>query len=241
MTERITADHLSRLAIVYVRQSSPGQVQNNRESTRRQYAMTERARAFGWPEQLIETIDGDLGMSGAVAGLRRGFDQLCRKVELGQVGAVFGIEMSRLSRNQVEWVHLVDLCCRTGTLIVEDSHVYTPGRNDDDLILGIKGAVNASELSIIKSRLLGGAAQQGSVESLYSIFRPATCWPVRTLVRIRTSRSGMRSSVYSALFRRRGRLVRRRNFCVTPGFAFRFAGLVACVGRRRTTAVFRPC
>ena len=137
MIERITADQLSRSAVIYVRQSTPGQVRNNRESTRRQYALTQRAQEFGWPESRIETIDGDLGMTGSVAGMRRGFEQLCRKIALGEVGAVFGIEVSRLARNTVEWFQLLDLCRRSDTVIVEDSHVYAPGRNDDDLVLGI--------------------------------------------------------------------------------------------------------
>ena len=135
--ERITPDHLSRLAMVYVRQSSPGQVQTNRESTQRQYALAQRAQEFGWPQARIETIDGDLGMTGAVAGLRQGFDQLCRRIAQGEVGAVFGIEVSRLARNTVEWFQLLDLCRRSDTVIVEDSHVYAPGRNDDDLVLGL--------------------------------------------------------------------------------------------------------
>ena len=167
MTERITAEQLSRLAIVYVRQSSPGQVKSNRESTRRQYALVQRAREFGWPEGRIETIDGDLGMTGSVAGLRRGFDRLCRKIAVGDVGAVFGIEVSRLARNTVEWFQLLDLCRRSDTVIVEDSHVYAPGRNDDDLVLGIKGTVSASELSIIKARLQGGKRNKAMRGALY--------------------------------------------------------------------------
>ena len=137
MTDRIKAEQLSRLAIVYVRQSSPGQVQNHRESTQRQFALVHRAREICWPEGRVETIDGDLGMSGAVAGLRRGFDQLCRKIALGDVGAVFGIEVSRLARNTVEWFQLLDLCRRSNTVIVEDSHVYATGRNDNNLLLGL--------------------------------------------------------------------------------------------------------
>ena len=167
MTERITAEQLSRLAIVYVRQSSPGQVKTNRESTQRQYALVQRAREFGWPEDRIETIDGDLGMTSSVAGLRRGFDQLCRKIAKGDVGAVFGIEVSRLARNTVEWFQLLDLCRRSRTVIVEDAHVYAPGRNDDDLVLGIKGTVSASELSIIKARLDGGKRNKAMRGALY--------------------------------------------------------------------------
>ena len=168
MTDRITAEQLSRLAIVYVRQSSPGQVRNHRESTERQYALEERAREFGWPEGRVETIDGDLGMSGAVAGRRRGFDQLCRQIAVSDVGAVFGIEVSRLARNTVEWFQLLDLCRRSNTVIVEDSHVYAPGRNDDDLMLGIKGTISASELSIIKARLEGGKRNKAMRGALYS-------------------------------------------------------------------------
>ena len=167
MIERITADQLSRTAVIYVRQSSPGQIRNNRESTLRQYALTRRAREFGWPESRIETIDGDLGMTGSVAGMRRGFEQLCRRIALGEVGAVFGIEVSRLARNTVEWFQLLDLCRRSDTVIVEDSHVYAPGRNDDDLVLGIKGTVSASELSIIKARLDGGKRNKAMRGALY--------------------------------------------------------------------------
>lgn len=168
MTERITTEQLSRLAVVYVRQSSPGQVQNNRESTRRQYGLVRRARDLGWPEAGIETIDGDLGMGGGVAGSRRGFEQLCRKIALGEVGGIFGIEVSRLARNTVEWFQLLDLCRRSNTVIIEDSHVYAPGRNDDDLVLGIKGTVSASELSIIQARLDGGKRNKALRGALYS-------------------------------------------------------------------------
>ena len=168
MTDRITDEQLSRLAIVYVRQSSPGQVRNHRESTERQYALEQRAREFGWPEGRVETIDGDLGMSGAVAGWRRGFDQLCRQIALSDVGAVFGIDVSRLARNTVEWFQLLDLCRRSNTVIVEDSHVYAPGRNEDDLVLGIKGTISASELSITKARLYGGKRNKAMRGALYS-------------------------------------------------------------------------
>ncbi|MCY4498477.1 MAG: recombinase family protein [Rhodospirillaceae bacterium] len=168
MTERITADQLSRLAIVYVRQSTLGQVQNHRESTERQYALAQRAQEFGWPEARIETIDGDLGMSGAVAGRRHGFDELCLKIARSDVGAVFGIEVSRLARNTVEWFQLLDLCRRNNTVIVEDSQVYAPGRNDDDLVLGIKGTVSSAELTIIRARLQGGARNKAMRGALFT-------------------------------------------------------------------------
>lgn len=168
MTERITAEQLSRLAIVYVRQSTPGQVRDHRESTDRQYALAQRAQEFGWPEARIETIDGDLGMSGEIPGRRHGFDQLCFKIARGDVGAVFGIEVSRLARNTVEWFQLLDLCRRNDAVIVEDSQVYAPGRNDDDLVLGIKGAVSSAELSIIRARLQGGTRNKAMRGALFS-------------------------------------------------------------------------
>ena len=160
MTERNTAEQLSRLAIVYVRQSSPGQVKTNRESTQRQYALVQRAQEFGWPEGRIETIDGDLGMTGSVAGLRRGFHRLCRKIAMGDVGAVFGIEVSRLARNTLEWFQLLDLCSWGGTVIVEDAHVYAPGRNDDDLVLGI---LCCAQHKIPKRRPISSAFLRGSL------------------------------------------------------------------------------
>ena len=168
MTDRITAEQLSRHALVYVRQSTPRQVLEHRESTQRQYALEQRAREFGWPEDRIETVDGDLGMTGSVAGLRRGFDQLCRRIALGGVGAVFGIEVSRLARNTLEWFQLLDVCRRSNTVIVEDSQVFAPGRDDDDLILGIKGTVSASELSIINARLDGGKRYKAERGALYA-------------------------------------------------------------------------
>lgn len=167
MTDRITADQLSRFAIVYVRQSSPGQVQHHRESTDRQYALARRAQEFGWPEARIETIDGDLGMSGEVPGRRHGFSQLCLKIARGDVGAVFGIEVSRLARNTVEWFQLLDLCRRNNTVIVEDNQVYAPGRNDDDLVLGIKGTVSSAELTLIRARLQGGKRNKAMRGALY--------------------------------------------------------------------------
>ena len=154
MTDRITAEQLSRSALVYVRQSTPRQVLEHRESTERQYALEQRAREFGWPEDRIETVDGDLGMTGSVAGLRRGFDHLCRRISLGGVGAVFGIEVSRLARNTVEWFQLLDLCRRSNTVIVEDTHVYAPGRNDDDLVLGILCRVSHKIPYVVQSFML---------------------------------------------------------------------------------------
>ena len=109
---KLGARHLERLAAVYVRQSTPKQVRGNRESGRRQYGLVERAVEMGWARDRIRTIDGDQGQgAGAAAkGTRSGFDELCRLLALDQVGGVFGIEVSRLARNTVEWFQLLDLC-----------------------------------------------------------------------------------------------------------------------------------
>ena len=150
-----------------MRQLTPWQVQHHQESTLRQRGLVQRAQEFGWPDDRIETIDGDLGTTGAIAGIRQGFEELCRRIARGDVGAVFGIEVSRLSRNTLEWFQLLDFCRRSSTVIVEDSHVYAPGRNDDDLVLGIKGTISASELTIIKARLDGGKRHKAERGALY--------------------------------------------------------------------------
>lgn len=134
---KITDRHLSRLAVVYVRQSTPKQVLDNRESTARQYGLAERAVEMGWSPDRVQTIDSDLGQSAATQGTRSGFQQLCRLLALDRVGGVFGIEVSRLARNTLEWFQLLDLCRVHEVALVEDSVVYLPSRNDDELTLGI--------------------------------------------------------------------------------------------------------
>ena len=131
---KITADHLTRRACVYIRQSTPGQVQHNRESQRRQYALVDRARALGWQD--IDVIDADLGMS--ASGTRRaGFDQLLRAVCTGQVGAVFSIDASRLARNGREWHTLLEFCSVIGALLIDADTVYDPHVSNDRLLLGM--------------------------------------------------------------------------------------------------------
>ena len=135
--EKISTRHLERRALIYVRQSTPGQVVSNRESANRQYALANDARALGWRDALIETIDADQGRSGSQAGERKGFARLQDEVAHGRVGAVFGLEVSRLARNSVEWFQLLDWCRMTDTLLVEGEQIYAPARHDDSLVLGI--------------------------------------------------------------------------------------------------------
>ena len=136
---KIGARQLERLAVVYVRQSTPKQVLENRESTARQYGLTERAVEMGWSRERVRIIDSDLGQSaGAGArGTRQGFAELCRLITLDRVGGVFGIEVSRLARNTVEWFQLLDLCRAGEVALIENRSVYLPSRDDDELVLGL--------------------------------------------------------------------------------------------------------
>ena len=117
--QKITAAHLSRLAYLYVRQSTLRQVFENTESTQRQYALRDRAIALGWPLDRIVVIDCDLGQSGASGADREGFQRLVSEVGLGRVGIVLGLEVSRLARNSTDWHRLLEICAITDTLILD--------------------------------------------------------------------------------------------------------------------------
>jgi DNA invertase Pin-like site-specific DNA recombinase len=114
---KIGVSHLARAAYVYLRQSSPAQVEHNRESTQRQYALVSKATALGWPSQQIVVIDEDLGVSGSGIVERNGFARLTAEVALRHVGIVLGLEVSRLARNNADWYRLLDLCGLTDTFI----------------------------------------------------------------------------------------------------------------------------
>lgn len=152
----VQAAHLSRRAYVYVRQSTLHQVAENQESTRRQYALRDRAEALGWPAALIEVIDCDQGISGATTADREGFQRLVTEVSLGHAGIVLGLEVSRLARNCSDWHRLVELCAMTGTLILDQDGLYDPASFNHQLVLGIKGFMSAVELGVLRARLRGG-------------------------------------------------------------------------------------
>ena len=137
MNPKITLDHLGRGAVVYVRQSTMGQVAENTESQRRQYALAESARTMGFASVVI--IDDDLGRSGSGTIERPGFQKLVASVCTRSVGAVFCIEASRLARNGRDWHHLIDLCALVGTLVVDPDGTYDPRLVNDRLLLGLKG------------------------------------------------------------------------------------------------------
>ena len=155
-TTKIGASHLSRAAYVYLRQSSPAEVEHNRESTQRQYALVSKAAALGWPAQHVIVIDEDLGLSGAGVVERSGFARLTAEVALGHVGIVLGLEVSRLARNNADWYRLLDLCGLTDTLIGDADGIYHPAMFNDRLLLGLKGTMSEAELHVLRARLNGG-------------------------------------------------------------------------------------
>jgi DNA invertase Pin-like site-specific DNA recombinase len=156
VSTKIGAVHLGRDAYVYVRQSTLTQVQHHTESLARQYELRERAVALGWDAHQVKVIDADLGRSGSETTAREGFKELVADVGLGHVGIIFGIEVSRLARNNADWYQLLDLCALTNTLIADSDGVYHPGDFNDRLVLGLKGTMSEAELHLIRSRLTAG-------------------------------------------------------------------------------------
>jgi len=154
--EKITERHRQRRAVVYVRQSSPGQLERNTESTARQYALRERAVALGWPAGSVAVVDEDTGRSGATTHGRLGFKELVADVGLGNVGLILALEVSRFARSSADWHQLIDLCALTGTLIADSDGIYAPGDFNDRLLLGLKGTMSEAELHLIRARLDGG-------------------------------------------------------------------------------------
>ncbi|MCY4629209.1 MAG: recombinase family protein, partial [Acidobacteria bacterium] len=153
--QKVAAAHLRRAAFLYVRQSTLRQVFENAESTRRQYALRERAVALGWPPDRVVVIDSDLGQSGASAD-REGFQRLVAEVGMGHAGIVLGLEVSRLARNSADWHRLLELCALTDTLILDEDGIYSPGDFNDRLLLGLKGTMSEAELHLLRARLRGG-------------------------------------------------------------------------------------
>jgi excisionase family DNA binding protein len=161
---KITTEHLSRGAFVYVRQSTPDQVVNNLESQRRQYGLADRARQLGWQEVLV--IDDDLGRSGS-GEERPGFEKLLAAICDGKVGAVVSIEASRLARNGRDWHTLLEFCGLVGTLIVDEDGVYDPRQPNDRLLLGMKGTMSEMELSVFRQRSLEALKQKARRGELF--------------------------------------------------------------------------
>jgi DNA invertase Pin-like site-specific DNA recombinase len=156
MNPKITEHHRSRPAYIYLRQSTPGQVRHHQESTERQYALREKALELGWSESLIRTLDRDLGKTGTEMTGREDFKTLVADVSMGQVGAVFALEVSRLARSNLDWHRLLELCALTATLVIDEDGCYDPADFNDGLLLGLKGAMAQAELHFLHVRLQGG-------------------------------------------------------------------------------------
>jgi DNA invertase Pin-like site-specific DNA recombinase len=163
---KITPQHLQRAAYVYVRQSTVTQVHEHLESQRRQYALAEHARTWGW--QQVEVVDDDLGRSGSGRVVRPGFERLVAAVCDEHVGAVFALEASRLARNNRDWHHLVDLCGLTATLLIDGEGVYDPRDFNDRLLLGLKGTMSEWELGVLRQRSLEALRLKASRGELYT-------------------------------------------------------------------------
>src|SRR5439155_9978350 len=173
---KVKSNHTRRDAIVYVRQSHPSQVENNRESTARQYALVEKAVELGWAKSQVTIIDEDLGVSGKVFVIRSGFDHLNAEVALGRVGMLLGLEVSRLARSNADWYRLLDMCAITDTLLADSDGVYHPALFNDRLLLGLKGTMSEAELHVLRARLEGGIRNKAARGELRKALPVGLVW-----------------------------------------------------------------
>jgi DNA invertase Pin-like site-specific DNA recombinase len=160
--ERITTAHRAKLAYVYIRQSTAGQVRQHQESTQLQYRLVGRATALGWPDDRIEVIDDDLGKSGISSDARYGFQRLIAEIGLGKAGLVLSLDASRLARNNRDWHQLLELCSLFGVFIADGERLYDPCAYHDRLLLGLSGIMSEAELHQIKVRLHQGERQKAA-------------------------------------------------------------------------------
>ena len=167
MSAPITTHHRQRPAYIYVRQSTLGQVRHHQESTERQYALRAKAQALGWPDSLIQVLDGDLGQSGTCSAPRQDFKTLVTEVSMDRVGAVFALEVSRLARSNADWQRLLELCALTHTLVIDEDGCYDPSDFNDGLLLGLKGTMAQAELHFLRARLLGGKLNKAAKGELH--------------------------------------------------------------------------
>jgi DNA invertase Pin-like site-specific DNA recombinase len=156
------------LAIVYIRQSTPQQVLDHRESTALQYALVDRAVAWGWPRERVLVIDEDQGHSGASAADRCGFQRVLAEVGLDHAGLILGVEMSRLARSNKDWHQLLELCALFQSLLADHDGLYDPADYNDRLLLGLKGAMGEAELHLLRSRLLAGRQHKAERGELFN-------------------------------------------------------------------------
>src|SRR5262252_8110540 len=166
ISETVHTDHLGRLAVVYVRQSSPHQALAHQESLKLQYDLQHRARAAGWDPGHIHVIDSDLGRSGRTTAGRTGFQELVALVNGDEVGIIFAYDVTRLARNCTDWYQLLDLCGYRHCLVGDQDGIYDPATPNGRLILGLKGLISELELHTLRARLTAGLrnkAQRGEL------------------------------------------------------------------------------
>jgi len=175
--------HLARLAIVYIRQSTPYQVQVNVESTARQYALWDYAAALGWSSERILVIDEDLGRSGRFVEGRPGFQRLLAEVSMDHVGIVLGLEASRLARSCKDWHHLLEVCAVFGTLMGDQDGVYDPADPTDRLLLGLRGTISEVELHTMRNRLERGKIHKAERGELFMTLPIGYAWsPLKDVI-----------------------------------------------------------
>jgi DNA invertase Pin-like site-specific DNA recombinase len=155
-SSKVQEDHQERLAVVYVRQSTPQQVLDHQESARLQYGLRCWAERLGWTAERVLIIDEDQGKSATSTVGRTGFQHLVSEVSLGHVGIILGIEMSRLARSCADWYQLLELCALFGTLLADGDGIYDPTHYNDRLLLGLKGTMSEAELHVLQQRLRQG-------------------------------------------------------------------------------------
>ncbi|MFC7557209.1 recombinase family protein [Pseudoroseomonas wenyumeiae] len=181
VAERVTTAHRAKLAYVYIRQSSAGQVRQHQESTELQYRLVDRAASLGWPRERIAVIDDDLGKSGATSAGRQGFQHLIAEIGLGKAGLVLSLDASRLARNNRDWHQLLELCSIFGVIIADGERLYDPGAYHDRLLLGLSGIMSEAELHQIRLRLHQGERQKP--RAALSACRSRPGWPLGPVAR----------------------------------------------------------
>jgi DNA invertase Pin-like site-specific DNA recombinase len=182
MNPKIQEHHRSKPAYIYLRQSTPSQVRHHQESTERQYALREKALELGWSESMIRTLDRDLGKTGTEMARREDFKTLVAEVSMGQVGAVFALEVSRLARSNLDWHRLLELCALTETLVIDEDGCYDPADFNDGLLLGLKGAMAQAELHFLHARLQGGKLNKAKKGELRFPVPVGLCYDEQTRI-----------------------------------------------------------
>ena len=181
-SELITPQHLARKAVIYIRQSTPHQVLSHQESLRLQYALHDRARQLGWPDEAIAIIDDDLGLTAASAAHREGFNTLIAQVTLEQVGLILSYDVTRLSRNCSDWYPLLDLCGYKGCLIADSDGVYDPATVNGRLLLGLKGTLSERERHTMQARLTAGLIHKAQRYLAYLLIAALTIFTIGVIV-----------------------------------------------------------